>query len=175
MNTTFSTTRPTTTTTTTKIVNIVRVTATGCADYKPDGSNAWVRYSLDRQTAEVGCHGATHSQTWQLVCRAGDWTGYVDNCAPLGIHLSSCATNTVTNSSCLPAVNNLLAAVCLRINGKFCSYLTEFLLFLSLLNQWMSHVTESSESSATSQQESGVLTLSSGLRRFLRYVCYWLN
>jgi len=59
-------------------------TATGCPDYEPDSSSAWVRYSPDRETAEVGCHGSSVGQTWQLVCRAGDWTGYVDNCSPLG-------------------------------------------------------------------------------------------
>jgi len=63
------------------------MTATGCPDYKADSSNAWVRYSSDRQTAEVGCRGPTSTDTWQLVCRAGDWTGYVDSCSPLGIFI----------------------------------------------------------------------------------------
>ena len=64
----------------------VRMTATGCPDYKPDSGGTWVRYSPDRQTAEVGCQESSITQTWQLVCRAGDWTGYVDNCSPLGNH-----------------------------------------------------------------------------------------
>ena len=65
------------------------MSATGCPDYKLDSSVAWVHYSVDRQTAEVGCHGSANSQTWQLLCRAGDWTGYVDNCSPLGIFIIS--------------------------------------------------------------------------------------
>ena len=69
------------------------MTATGCPDYKPDSGGTWVRYSADRQTAEVGCQESSISQTWQLVCRAGDWTGYVDNCSPLGNYfLINCAS-----------------------------------------------------------------------------------
>jgi len=69
----------------------VCVSATGCPDYKSSvdggGGSVWVRYSSDRQTAEVGCsHRSTtaSTRTWQLVCRDGEWTGYVDHCSPPG-------------------------------------------------------------------------------------------
>ena len=66
------------------IMNTVCAAATGCADYKADSDSVWVRYSSDRQTAEVGCHSSTSTKTWQLVCRAGEWTGHVDDCSPPG-------------------------------------------------------------------------------------------
>jgi len=61
--------------------------ATGCADYKPadgDDDGVTVTYSTDRQTAEVTCgqsRSTTSTSSWQLVCRDGQWTGYVDHCS----------------------------------------------------------------------------------------------
>jgi len=56
-------------------------TVIGCSDIAVT-PQTWVRYAADRDTAEIGCVHA--SQSWQLICRDQEWTGYAENCSTAG-------------------------------------------------------------------------------------------
>ena len=98
--------------------------ATGCPDYKTaDSGSVWVRYSDDRQTAEVGCGnggadraGSTNKKktSWQLQCRDGEWTGYVDHCAQPG----ATQTRLRSASHCASADIVALSASGRRTQGR---------------------------------------------------------